>query len=200
MIKLTLPMPRLGETMDSGTIAGWNVAEGDSFERGDTLLELETDKTLVEYPALESGRLIETLVAEGDVVDVGDPIAIIESEKTWPIGGTQDEDASQPKPDLPRDSARPEHSALNQDAITPEVSSSDGVRATPLARRIAKLGDVDLTSLTGTGRRHRIEATDVIATLRGATADKADFLLLHGLGSNALSWSGLIASLEAQGA
>ena len=51
MIKLTLPMPRLGETMDSGTIAGWNVAEGDSFERGDTLLELETDKTLVEYPA-----------------------------------------------------------------------------------------------------------------------------------------------------
>ena len=96
MIKLTLPMPRLGETMDSGTIAGWNVAEGDSFERGDTLLELETDKTLVEYPALESGRLIETLVAEGDVVDVGDPIAIIESEKTWPIGGAQDEDASQP--------------------------------------------------------------------------------------------------------
>ena len=111
MIKLTLPMPRLGETMDSGTIAGWNVAEGDSFERGDTLLELETDKTLVEYPALESGRLIETLVAEGDVVDVGDPIAIIESEKTWPTGGMQDEDASQPKPDLPRDSARPEHSA-----------------------------------------------------------------------------------------
>ena len=200
MIKLTLPMPRLGETMDSGTIAGWNVTEGDSFERGDTLLELETDKTLVEYPALESGRLIETLVAEGDVVDVGDPIAIIESEKSWPISGAQDEDASQPKPDLPRDSARPEHSAPNQDAITPEVSSSDGVRATPLARRIAKLGDVDLTTLTGTGRRHRIEATDVIATLRGATVDKADFLLLHGLGSNAVSWSGLIASLEAQGA
>ena len=50
MIKLTLPMPRLGETMDSGTIAGWNVAEGDSFERGDTLLELETDKTLWNIP------------------------------------------------------------------------------------------------------------------------------------------------------
>ena len=80
------------------------------------------------------------------------------------------------------------------------MSSSDGVRVTPLARRIAKLGDVDLTTLTGTGRRHRIEATDVIATLRGATVDKADFLLLHGLGSNAVSWSGLIASLEAQGA
>ena len=200
MIKLTLPMPRLGETMDSGTIAGWNVTEGDNFERGDTLLELETDKTLVEYPALESGRLVETLVAEGDVVDVGDPIAIIESEKTWPISSGQDEDTSQPKPDPPRDSVRPQHSAPNQNAITPEVSSSDGVRATPLARRIAKLGDVDLTTLTGTGRRHRIEARDVITKLRGTSADKAHFLLLHGLGSNALSWSGLVASLEAHGA
>ena len=200
MIKLTLPMPRLGETMDSGTIAGWNVAEGDSFERGDTLLELETDKTLVEYPALESGRLVETLVAEGDVVDVGEPIAIIESEKAWPISGGQDEDTSQHKPDLPTDSVRPEHLAPNQDATTPEVSSGDGVRATPLARRIARLGDVDLTTLTGTGRRHRIEAPDVIATLRGANAYKSDFLLLHGLGGNALSWSGLIAGLEAQGA
>ncbi len=200
MIKLTLPMPRLGETMDSGTIAGWYVSEGDSFERGDTLLELETDKTLVEYPALESGRLIETLVAEGDVVDVGDPIAIIESEKTWQISGRQDEDNNQLKPDLPRDSLRLEHPAPNQDMTKHDVSSGDGVRATPLARRIAKLADVELAILRGTGRRHRIEARDVIAALKGASADNADFLLLHGLGSNALSWSGLIASLEAQGA
>ena len=200
MIKLTLPMPRLGETMDSATIAGWNVAEGDSFERGDTLLELETDKTLVEYPALDSGRLVETLVAEGDVVDVGDPIAVIESEKTWPISGGKDEETGQAKPNSPIDTVYPEHSAPNQEASTPEVSSNDGVRATPLARRIAKLGDVDLTTLTGTGRRRRVEATDVIATLKGASARKSDFLLLHGLGSNAMSWSGLIACLEAQGA
>ena len=94
MITLTLAMPRLGETMDSGTIASWNVAQGESFERGDTLLELETDKTLVEYPALGSGRLVETLVAEGEVVDVGDPIAIIETDKTWPIVSDQDAGAS----------------------------------------------------------------------------------------------------------
>ena len=46
-------MPRLGETMNSGTIVSWIVAKGESFERGDTLLELETDKALVEYPALD---------------------------------------------------------------------------------------------------------------------------------------------------
>ena len=44
MIRLTLPMPRLGETMDSGTIVSWTVAKGETFERGDTLLELETDR------------------------------------------------------------------------------------------------------------------------------------------------------------
>ena len=109
MIQLKLLMPRLGETMDSATIAGWNVAQGDSFTRGDTLLELETDKTLVEYPALEAGRLVETLVAEGDVVDVGNPIAIIESEKTWPISSGQEEDTSQPKPVSASDTLRTEH-------------------------------------------------------------------------------------------
>ena len=198
MIKFTLAMPRLGETMHSGTIAGWNMAEGNSFQRGDTLLEVETDKTLVEYPALGSGRLVETLVAEGDMVDVGDPIAIIETEKNWPISGGQAEGTSQPTPDPTPDTVRPGHAVTNQDANTPKISSADGVRATPLARRIAKLGDVDLTTLPGTGRRHRIEATDVIATLKGASASKPAFLLLHGLGSNAISWSGLIASLKGQ--
>ena len=46
--RLTLPMPRLGETMDQGTIAQWLVKPGDAFDRGDDLLELETDKTVVE--------------------------------------------------------------------------------------------------------------------------------------------------------
>ena len=77
--KITLPMPRLGETMDEGTIANWIVKPGDSFARGDALLELETDKTLVEYPALGSGKMLETLVGPGDIVTVGAPIAVIEA-------------------------------------------------------------------------------------------------------------------------
>jgi len=199
MIKLTLPMPRLGETMDSGTIASWTVSEGDFFERGDTLLELETDKTLVEYPALESGRLVETLVAEGDVVDVGDPIAIIETDKTWPIIGNQDEGASPPEPVSPSAAAGAVSSSVTYEASNEATSFGDGVRATPFARRLARLGSVDLTELAGTGRRQRVEATDVIAALKGEITQRPEFLLLHGLGSNAMSWSGLIASLEANG-
>ena len=142
MITLTLPMPRLGETMDSGTIASWTVAQGESFARGDTLLELETDKTLVEYPALGSGRIVETLVAEGDAVDVGDPIAIIETDKAWPIVSDQDAGASTSGTTAPPGIAQPQSSPVETVAGAETASLADGVRATPLARRLASLAGV----------------------------------------------------------
>ena len=199
MRRLTLPMPRLGETMDSGTIASWTIAEGDSFERGDTLLELETDKTLVEYPALESGRLIETLLAEGDEASVGEPIAIIETDKEWPITSNQEESDDTSGPTPPLSAASPKDTPNAPLANAETTSMADGVRATPFARRLAMLGGIDMPGLKGTGRRERIEASDVIAALRNGEPYKSDFLLLHGLGSNAMSWGALIANLKASG-
>ena len=199
MRRLTLPMPRLGETMDSGTIASWTIAEGDSFERGDTLLELETDKTLVEYPALESGRLIETLLAEGDEASVGEPIAIIETDKEWPITSNQEESDDTSGPTPPLNAASPKDTPNAPVASAETTSTADGVRATPFARRLARLGGIDMPGLKGTGRRERIEASDVIAALRNGEPYKSEFLLLHGLGSNALSWAALVANLEASG-
>ena len=75
MTKRTLTMPRLGETMDEGTIVGWLVAPGQKFQRGAAILEIETVKTVVEYPALGVGIIEKTLVAPGDRVAVGAPIA-----------------------------------------------------------------------------------------------------------------------------
>ena len=199
MIRLTLPMPRLGETMDSGSIASWIVAEGESFERGDTLLELETDKALVEYPALGSGRLIETLLAEGDEVNVGDPIAIIEADKEWPTIIDQVEGDDTSESIRPLGVAKPEATSTTPVATAETTSLSDGVRATPFARRLAMLGGIDIPELRGTGRRERIEASDVIAALRGKKTYNSEYLLLHGLGSNAMSWGALIANLEASG-
>jgi len=200
MIRLTLPMPRLGETMDSGTIVSWIVAKGDHFERGDTLLELETDKALVEYPALGSGRLIETLLAEGDEVNVGDPIAIIETDELWPITSDQDEDDDDTSDSMaPSGIAKPE-TTLTTPLLSAEATSlTDGMRATPLARRLAMLGGIDIQEIEGTGRRGRVEARDIIASLKNGKTYTSKFLLLHGLGSNAMSWGALIASLEAGG-
>ena len=72
-----LTMPRMGETMETGRIAAWLKKPGDRFERGETLLEIETDKVTVEMPALDSGRLVEILAPEGAEVAVGAPLGRI---------------------------------------------------------------------------------------------------------------------------
>ena len=67
-------MPRLGETMEEGRIVGWIKKPGDPFRRGEILLEIETDKTIVEMPALVDGVLGEILAAEGVQIKVGEPL------------------------------------------------------------------------------------------------------------------------------
>ncbi len=68
-------LPRLGETMEKGSISKWLIKINDEFERGQTIAEIESDKTTIELPALEDGRLVEILVNENEEVDVGSVIA-----------------------------------------------------------------------------------------------------------------------------
>ena len=75
--KITLP--RLGETMEIGTISKWLINEGDEFKRGQIIAEVDSDKTTVELPALEDGKLIQILSKEGEEIEVGSDIAIFET-------------------------------------------------------------------------------------------------------------------------
>ena len=72
-------LPRLGETMEIGTISNWLVKEGDEFKRGQIIAEIDSDKTTVELPALEDGKLIKILHKDGEEIEVGSDIAIFES-------------------------------------------------------------------------------------------------------------------------
>lgn len=74
-----ITLPRLGETMEKGTISKWLVKEKESFERGQTIAEIESDKTIVELPALESGKLVKILVNDGEEIEVGGVIATFET-------------------------------------------------------------------------------------------------------------------------
>jgi len=76
---ITLKLPRLGETMEEGQIGKWLKKPGDAFRRGETLVEIETDKTAVELPALVDGVLKEILAVEGKQVKVGEPICRYET-------------------------------------------------------------------------------------------------------------------------
>ena len=80
MGRVTLLLPRLGETMEEAKVTEWIVVPGDAYARGDVLLEVETDKTVVEVPALSDGTLITQLVAPGDTVALDGPIAEVEQD------------------------------------------------------------------------------------------------------------------------
>ena len=71
-------LPRLGETMEDGTIGKWLIAENDNFTRSQIIVEIETDKTTVELPALQDGVLKKIIKNNGDFSKVGDIIAIFE--------------------------------------------------------------------------------------------------------------------------
>lgn len=203
LTKLTLLMPRLGETMEEATVAEWLVAPGQSFKRGDPLLEVETDKTMVEYPALGNGTLLATLVAPGDVVSVGTPIAEIETADPW--DGIDGEDPAEaetsPAPQTPvYDTAPPSGPA----------PGTARLRATPLARRLAREGGLALDQIPGTGRRGRIEASDVRALIPGAGAPAAPRVArqagatapvycVHGYAGLGANWAALRAELQRAG-
>ena len=80
MAQTELKMPKMGESITEGTIIDWMVKEGETFEEGDILLEVATDKVDNEVPANSAGVLVKTLFGPKDVVPVGEVIAILEMD------------------------------------------------------------------------------------------------------------------------
>jgi pyruvate dehydrogenase E2 component (dihydrolipoamide acetyltransferase) len=147
--------------MESGTIVRWLKSEGERVERGEPLYELDTEKVTQEVEADASGVLLKILAGEGDEIEVGRAIAVIGEE------GEKVEVAAAPEPIASADEPAPEPAA-EEDALpeapAPEPSpSADGgrVKASPLARRIARERGIDLAAITGTGPEGRIVAEDV---------------------------------------
>ncbi|MEE3122098.1 MAG: alpha/beta fold hydrolase, partial [SAR324 cluster bacterium] len=193
MMEKTLTLPRLGETMEEGTVLAWSKITGEEYDRGDILLELETDKMVVEVPALEDGKILEILAEEGAVIGIGEPIARVEVEstdssnatdadptsesKTTPPNAADSDPTSEskvipPKKEKPTSTEQDEDPDLEEE-IDPDLDqlflkTSAGqkqVRATPAARRIAARSGMELHQIQGTGPFGRISVEDVRKTL-----------------------------------
>jgi pyruvate/2-oxoglutarate dehydrogenase complex dihydrolipoamide acyltransferase (E2) component len=78
-MKMTIKMPRVGETVDEVYLVAWNKAVGDVIAVGDDLIEVETDKATVQVPSPVAGTLLEIFFKDGDEIKTGDAIAICES-------------------------------------------------------------------------------------------------------------------------
>ncbi len=140
-------MPQMGVSVAEGTIVAWKKEPGDPVEADEPLVEISTDKVETEIPAPASGRLKEVLVEPGQTVDVGTVLATIETS-AGSGDGVADAETSGPPP-----------TERSVDGGEPPV--------TPVVRRMADEHGIDLSQVSGSGRRGRVTKKDVLAYLRG---------------------------------
>ena len=160
-------LPRLGQGMESGTIVRWLKAEGDAVEKGEPLYELDTEKVTQEVEAEASGVLLKIAVAEGEV-DVGHTVAVIgeQGEDVSALVSSNGGEAAPPvaeeKPKEETASAREaEPTGNGQSPAAAPAHEGGRIKASPLARRIARERGIDLAQVRGTGPEGRIVAEDV---------------------------------------
>jgi pyruvate dehydrogenase E2 component (dihydrolipoamide acetyltransferase) len=160
-------MPRLSDSMEEGTILQWLKSVGDEVKRGDELVEIETDKANMTYEATDEGVLVEIIAEEGDTLPIGETIAR--------IGGAGEEAPSrdgaaeqQPEPE-PKAAQAPAATVQHEERHAPAEAEGDGrVKASPIARRMARDLNVELSRIAGSGPGGRIVKADVEAAAGGA--------------------------------
>ncbi|MCL4529337.1 MAG: 2-oxo acid dehydrogenase subunit E2 [Chloroflexi bacterium] len=159
----TITMPKLGFDMQEGTLVRWVRNEGENINKGDVLAEIETDKATVEVESSASGIVRKLLVDQGAVVPIGAPIAIVgrADEKIEAPAGDKgiEKKGTSTAPSVSTPASQiPPQAAPSIPSSSPEVGP---VKASPLAKKIARENRVDLSHVQGTGPGGRIVRRDI---------------------------------------
>ena len=151
-------MPKLSSTMDVGTITVWLKEEGDRVEIGEAIFEVMTDKIAIEVEAYEEGILLKKYIGNDGSAPVNSVIGYI---------GEAGEEVPATMPGLETSEEVIEEVVVEVKEIATKVEESsvktDKVRATPAARRLARLNNVDLYDVKGSGPRNRVQAQDILS-------------------------------------
>jgi len=157
-------MTQLSPTMTEGKIARWLKKEGDELTSGEVMAEIETDKATMEMEVVDEGILHKILQPEGTVVPVGRPIAVIAEEgeevpADYVPGSSSETDETAPEvTEIPSEPATPTSQTAQE---IPPAADTSRIKASPLARRLAKVKGINLAAITGTGPNNRITKADV---------------------------------------
>jgi pyruvate dehydrogenase E2 component (dihydrolipoamide acetyltransferase) len=171
-------MPKLGFDMAEGTLVRWVIAEGEQVAKGAVLAEIETDKATVEVESNYEGVVTRHLVPEGDVVPVNTPIAVVgEPDEQIDYGELlgEAEPEKEAAPEEPRKPAEEKKAPMQKAAPAKEAAPGDGhlpggLRASPLARRMAEERGIDLSRVEGSGPGGRVVKADIEAFREAAPA------------------------------
>src|SRR5690606_31647125 len=218
-------LPKVDMDMETGQISRWYAKDGDTVTKGQLLFEIETDKAAMEVDAPASGIIADISAAEGAVVPVGQAVAWIyeegEERSGKPAAVAPEPIAAAPVDRAIETAAPKQHDPKSSQ--DDERDSADKVRATPLARRLARDAGIDLATVQGSGPKGRVQKKDVegdigVATpavpaksfasknaeptplgqlnavwLREGEAGRLPVVLLHGFAADLNSWRGLFA-------
>ncbi|MFN7095907.1 MAG: 2-oxo acid dehydrogenase subunit E2, partial [Burkholderiales bacterium] len=151
-MKIEIKVPQLPESVSEATLLNWHKKQGEFIKREENLIDLETDKVVMELPAPEDGALVEVLGKPGDVVTSGQIIAYLDTDaKPMTTSSPQTEDSTPSQTPTP----------------TSTVAKADTINAAmPAAAKIAADNAVNLANVTGSGRGSRILKEDVLATMK----------------------------------
>lgn len=167
-----ITIPDLGESVSEGTIANWLKSDGEVVQADDALLELETDKAVMEIPA-ESGGRLEIVVQEGDSVAVGDVVARVHpgeaAEAPAEPASTDGQEGEASESENGRPSAQTEQPAS---AETTEADTSDS-SLSPAVRKLVEEHDLDPSQIEGTGKGGRLTKADVLNHLESTDGQAA---------------------------
>jgi pyruvate dehydrogenase E2 component (dihydrolipoamide acetyltransferase) len=178
-------MPRLSDSMEEGTILKWLKSDGDEVSKGEELFEIETDKANMTYEADEAGTL-EIVASEGDTLAVGETIARIGEGGGGDDSGEDEDEEQEPEEDeepseeeeQPEDEGESEEDEEQEPDEDEEPEEEpqpkeDGerVKASPIARRMAKDLGLELSEIEGTGPGGRIVKSDIEAASKGDEAE-----------------------------
>ena len=183
---IEIKMPRLSDTMEEGAISTWRKHPGDTVAVGDVLVEIETDKAVMEYEAYQAGILSKILVDEGQVAQIGTAIALFDdgtgggasagpAEATAPASATGPISATGPT--ATDNSKKPSgedngavHAANGTANGSAQVAADTRLIASPLVRKLARENRLDLSHVQGTGPGGRIIRADLSGLLPGSPA------------------------------
>ena len=159
-------MPKMSDTMNEGVIAAWHKKVGDTVKTNELLAEIETDKATMEYESYNAGTLLYIGAEAGKAVPVNGVLAVIgEKDADWKTllkahegkGSGGGEQPAQPKPE--KDDTKQSESKPAE--VEASHSSNGRIKASPLAKKLAKDKGYDLTKISGSGENGRITKADV---------------------------------------
>ncbi len=158
-----ITMPRLSDTMEEGTISSWLKNVGDQVKEGEILAEIETDKATMEFESFYDGVLSHIAVNEGETVKVDELIAIIsENEIDVPKAlESYGKESSNIPVEESNDSIELNEVEKEINITNASSNLNERIKASPLAKKIAKEKNIDLSKVTGTGENGRIIKNDL---------------------------------------